>query len=300
MMRVLVLGGGGMLGHKVFQVLSQRFDTWCTLRVSRTQIGPAGEELFGGERVLDGCDVTDGLLLRDTLERLRPHAVVNCVGVIKQRAEAQSAIPSLEINSLLPHRLVHLLAPFGARLIHISSDCVFSGQRGGYREDDFRDADDLYGRTKALGEVREGNVLTLRTSIIGRELKFHHSLLDWFLRQEGTTVRGFRRAFWSGVTNLHLAELIARLLAEHPELCGLFQVSSGRQSKHDLLMLLRDAYELDVRIEPEDDTTIDRSLLGDRLEKAIGYHPPCWGEMAARLAADPTPYHRWVRLRPNG
>jgi dTDP-4-dehydrorhamnose reductase len=295
--RVLVLGGGGMLGHKMFEILSRDYETWCTLRVPRDSGRWRTIELFQSDRVLDACDLADRSTLERVLTRVQPDVIVNCVGVIKQRADAQNAIPSIAINALLPHWLVCAAAARGARLIHISSDCVFSGRTGNYHEDDFCDADDLYGRTKALGEVRDGNALTLRTSIIGRELRYHQSLLDWFLRQEGAkTVPGYRRALWSGVTTIHLAQLVGRIIRDHPDLCGLFHVSSGTMSKHDLLQLLKRGYGLDLTVVPDETVVIDRSLDGRKLEAAIGYKSPPWEEMVEQLVTDPTPYARWAPL----
>jgi dTDP-4-dehydrorhamnose reductase len=253
-------------------------------------------ELFQSDRVIDACDLADRSSVERVLSRVMPDVIVNCVGVIKQRADAKNAIPSITLNALLPHWLLAAGAAHGARLIHISSDCVFSGRAGNYREADFCDADDLYGRTKALGEVRDGNAVTIRTSIIGRELHHHESLLDWFLRQETRTVPGYRRALWSGVTTIHLSELVGRIVRNHRDLRGLFHVSSGTMSKHDLLQLVKTGYGLDITIEPDETVVIDRSLDGRKLEAAIGYKSPSWEEMVDQLVADPTPYSRWAPL----
>jgi dTDP-4-dehydrorhamnose reductase len=294
-MRVLVLGGGGMLGHKMFQTLSERFpDTWCTLRERRAVEPWSRVELFRGDRVLDGVDAMDLDAVDGLLAELRPDAVVNCIGVIKQRGSAKEAIPSLTINSLLPHRLAAAAARHGGRVVHFSTDCVFSGRRGGYTEDDFADAEDLYGRTKYLGEVAADNALTLRTSIIGRELRTHRSLLDWFLAQRGGRVQGFRGAWWSGVTTNHLSEVVADFLVRFPALSGVWQVASQKISKYELLLRLREAYGLEVEVEPSDAGAIDRSLSGERLEAETGYRCPPWEVLLPQLANDPTPYHRWL------
>lgn len=289
-MKVLVLGGAGMLGHKVVQALArQGLETWCTVR----DAAPGPLESLGiapPSRVVTGVDVMDLDRVERLVRELRPRAVVNCAGVIKQRDAAKAAIPSITVNALLPHRLAAALQPIGGRLIHFSTDCVFSGRRGDYREDDVPDAEDLYGRSKLLGEVDAENALTLRTSIIGRELRHHGSLLDWFLAQEGGTVRGFTRAWWSGVTTLHLAELVGRLLVRHPELSGVYQVAGRKISKHDLLVALRDALGLQVEIVPDDGFQIDRSLSGERLAAATGYRAPEWEVLLRELASDPTPY----------
>jgi dTDP-4-dehydrorhamnose reductase len=183
-----------------------------------------------------------------------------------------------------------MAARWGGRVIHFSTDCVFSGKRGGYTEEDPSDGEDLYGKTKFLGEVAVANALTLRTSIIGRELTEHRSLLDWFLAQNHNTVRGYRRVIYSGVTTNYLAELVASIIQEHPGLHGMYQVASEPISKYNLLSLLRDAYRLDVEIVPDDGEVSDRSMKGDKLLAAIGYRCPPWPVLVRQLAEDDTPY----------
>jgi dTDP-4-dehydrorhamnose reductase len=291
---IVVLGGEGMLGHKMFLALDDRFPgTKCTVR------GPYDESFYGETRlaepasVLEDVDAMDVDVLTRLLTDRRPDVVVNCIGIIKQRDEASSPIPSITINSLLPHRLAAAAAAWGGRIIHFSTDCVFSGRRGAYTEDDISDAEDLYGRSKYLGEVDRENALTLRTSIIGRELSHFQSLLEWFLAQDGQTVRGFTRHFWSGVTTNHLAALTGDLIAQHPRLSGVYQVSSGRISKYELLTVIRDAFQLEVEILPDDRESCDRTLSGEKFCEATGYRFPGWSELAGELAADPTPYQSW-------
>ena len=297
-MRVLVLGGAGMLGHKVFQQLRGRFDeVWCTLRGTRRDpaLAPIEADLTAG-RVIEALDVMDWTAVEAILRDIRPHVLVNCIGIVKQRNEAKAAIPSITINALLPHRLAAALGDWGGRLIHISSDCVFNGRRGQYTEDHQSDAEDLYGRSKFLGEVAEPNTVTLRTSMIGRELREHRSLLDWLLQQNGRTVRGYRRAFYSGVTTIELASVIARLIEEHPALSGLYQVTSETITKYDLLRLIVDTFELDIRVEPDDEFFCDRSLVGEKFRAATGYRCPPWPALVAALKADPTAYTlEWAR-----
>ena len=251
--KAIVLGGAGMLGNKMFQMLRERFDgVFCTVREDVRKPPFDRVELLHGDDAVSGVDVTDFPALAAILSAFRPEFVVNCVGVIKQRAEAVSPIASITINSLLPHKLAQIAAHWGGRVIHFSTDCVFSGKCGSYVEEDLSDAEDLYGKTKFLGEVAAANALTLRTSIIGRELTEHRSLLDWFLAQDHKTVRGYRRVIYSGVTTNYLAEQVASIIQEHPGLNGLYQMASDPISKYDLLCLLREAYRLDVLIEPDD------------------------------------------------
>src|ERR1035441_4322503 len=293
--RVMVLGGAGMLGHKMFQVVQERLaGTFCTVREDIRKPPFDRVELLHGDDVVRGADVTDFPALEAILSAFRPEYVVNCVGVIKQRAEAASPIPSITINSLLPHKLAQMAALWGGCVIHFSTDCVFSGKRGGYVEEDHSDAEDLYGKTKFLGEVAVANALTLRTSIIGRELTEHRSLLDWFLAQNHKTVRGYRKVIYSGVTTNFLAGLVASIIEEHPGLNGLYQVTSEQISKYDLLCLLREVYQLDVCIEPDDLEASDRSMRCDKLREAIAYQCPPWPVLARQLAEDNALYEKWI------
>jgi dTDP-4-dehydrorhamnose reductase len=282
---IVVLGGDGMLGHKVFQRLRAVAATVCTVRGV-----PSGVGLLAGADVIPGVDLMHFDRAAELLADLKPRFVINCAGIIKQRPQAGDAIPSLTINSLLPHCLAQWCAQWNGRLIHFSTDCVFSGRRGGYREDDESDATDLYGRSKFLGEVHAPNALTLRTSIIGRELARHGSLLDWFLMQNHGRVRGFRRVLYSGVTTNHLAGLVERIVLDHGHLAGLYQVVSAPISKYDLLRSIRDAWRLDIEIEPDETEASDRSMCGEKLGAAIGYRAPAWTELIAQLVEDPTPY----------
>ena len=295
-MRVLVLGGDGMLGHKVFQVLSPRYEMYATF------VAPRGAwrefpmyESAPGERLLGGVDALqqDGLVR--ALARVRPDVVVNCVGIIKQLEEANDPILTLRLNAILPHQLADLCEAAGARLIHMSTDCVFSGRKGFYTEDDLTDAEDLYGRSKALGEVDRPHCLTIRTSILGRDFLKQSALLEWFLAQRGGTVRGYRNAIFSGFPTQTLARIMGDILERFPDLHGVLQVASPPISKLDLLTLIRDAMGLDITIEPFDDPPCDRSLDPARFLDLTGYPLPTWEDMAGELAADPTPYDDWRR-----
>ncbi len=293
--KIVVLGVAGMLGHKIFQVLQERFPgTTGTARedLSKEPFGRVG--LLQGGNIIQGVDVTDFRRLERLLAEIRPDYVVNCVGVIKQRAEAASPIPSITINSLLPHLLAEWAGKWGGRVIHFSTDCVFSGRQGGYTESDLSDAEDLYGKTKFLGETASENALTLRTSIIGRELVEHRSLLDWFLSQNHKRVSGYTRVIYAGVTTNYLAEVVAGVIEKHPGLSGLYQVASEPISKYQLLCLLKEAYGLDVEISPDDREVSDRSMAGEKFKRTTGIEPPPWPELVRALASDPTPYARWL------
>ena len=280
-MRILILGGDGMLGHQLLLRLRAGHDARATLRQDAAAY--AAWPMFGPDSAVFGVDVRDTGRLEKVLAEFRPQAVVNAVGIVKQRPQASEAIASIEINSLLPHRLALLCGAAGARLVHMSTDCVFSGERGGYTEADACDARDLYGLSKHLGEVTATGCLTLRTSIIGPELARKTGLLEWFLAQRGG-VNGYTGAIFSGFTTLEMARIIERILVSHRGLSGLFHVASKPISKFDLLVAIRDALELELRIAPYSDFRCDRSLDPARFARETGYVAPAWAEMVAELA----------------
>lgn len=288
MNRLLIIGGGGMLGHKLWQTASVRVETWATVR----RVTPALAALGLGDpaRTIEGVDARDVGSIETALDRARPEAVVNCVGIIKQLKAAKDPVESIAINSLYPHLLARACASRGIRLIHISTDCVFDGARGHYSEADVTDASDLYGRSKALGEPTGPGALTVRTSIIGRELSGTSGLVEWFLSRQGATADGYRRAIFSGFTTLALADILLDILMQHPGLEGLYHVSASPIDKLTLLQALNDAFGAGVAITAKDEPAIDRSLDSARFRTATGFVPPSWASMVAALAADPTPY----------
>jgi dTDP-4-dehydrorhamnose reductase len=281
-MRILILGGGGMLGHTLVAVLQKEFETWSTLRGSVS--GYARHGLFGPEWTFGGVDVLNFDAVTEVMAKVRPDAVINCIGIIKQLAAATDPFLSVAVNSLLPHRLHRLCQAAGARLIHFSTDCVFSGRTGNYTEDDPSDALDLYGRSKFLGETIGDGALTIRSSIVGRELGTTSGLVEWFLSQRGRRIEGYRRAIYSGFTTLEMARIVRLILTEHRALSGTLQVSSERINKYDLLKLMQRAFDVDVEIVPDDRVQIDRSLDSTRFRTLTGFIPPSWPTMIDELA----------------
>lgn len=272
--KILVLGVTGMLGNAVFRLFSQSqgFVTHGTAR------GAAGLRHFDEAlrpHIHVGIDVEQQDHLVQLFSRVRPDVVINCIGLVKQLAEADDPLAALPINALLPHRLARLAALAGARLIHVSTDCVFSGRQGLYKESDAPDALDLYGRSKLLGEVDEPNAVTLRTSIIGHELSSAHSLVGWFLAQE-CRVMGYTRAVFSGLPTIELAKVIRDQVLPRPELRGLWHVSSEPIAKYDLLVLLKAAYDKSIEIVPDEKLVIDRSLDSSRFRAETGWQPADW------------------------
>ncbi len=293
-MRLLILGVTGMLGHKLFQKLSGKYpETYGTARRDLSTAPFKNIPFLQNDKIIKNVDLSDFPTLESLIRSVSPDYVINCAGIIKQRKDMLSPIPCITINALLPHKLHELISKHGGRLIHFSTDCVFNGQRGGYTEADPPDAVDLYGRTKTLGEVDGEKCLVLRTSMIGRELINHSSLLDWFLSQNGKQIKGFTHAIYSGVTTNELAKVVEMIIQRYPELSGLYHVVSQPISKYELLMLARDIFGLDVEIVPDEDVKIDRSLCGEKFMKRTGYRCPSWRSLLEEIASETEMYRSW-------
>lgn len=279
--RVLVLGITGMLGNAMFRLLADS----PGIEVQGSSRSAAALRHFPEAlhpRIVTGIDVEHPDQLTALLERTRPQVVVNCIGLVKQLAEAEDPLAALPINSLLPHRLARLCALIGARLVHISTDCVFSGTRGAYVEGDVPDAQDLYGRSKLIGEVDYPHAITLRTSIIGHELASAHGLVGWFLAQQGS-VRGFTKAVFSGLPTVELARVIRDHVLPRPHMRGLYHVSAAPIAKYELLKLVARVYGKTIDITPDDRLVIDRSLDSTRFRAETGYQPQSWVELVESM-----------------
>ena len=290
-MKVLVIGGTGMLGHKLLQVLSKSFETATTIRIKK-------EDLFNSEfhnhtKIFDNLNIENFEAVENLVKDFQPAVVINAVGIIKQLPESKNSNLILDINSIFPRRLAELISKYHFKLINISTDCVFSGKRGNYNETDISDAEDLYGKSKYLGEVIGENCLTIRTSIIGREISSTHSLIEWFLSKHGKIVKGYKNAIYSGFPTIILAEIISDLITKKPFLEGLFHISSNPINKFDLLNLVKKDFNLDIEIEPDEDFVIDRSLDSTKFRNLTGFSPDSWEKMIAKMANDPTPYDKW-------
>jgi dTDP-4-dehydrorhamnose reductase len=273
--RILVLGGTGMLGHALFLGLAARedFEVYATVRSRAEAQRWFAPELAG--RCLENVDAFEFDSLVKAIGEVRPDAVINAIGIIKQSSLAQDPLTAITVNSLFPHRLAAVCRVAQARLIHFSTDCVFSGAKGNYREDDLPDAYDLYGRSKLLGEAAGPLSLTLRTSIIGHELKNKRGLLEWFLAQHDE-VRGFTQAIFSGFPTVALAGIIADYILPHPNLQGIYHVAAAAISKYDLLTLVAEVYGKKITIRPDDQVQLDRSLDSTAFRAKTGYQPPPW------------------------
>ena len=276
-MRILVLGASGMLGNAVIRALSEKTD-WQVHGTVRSESSRRFFQEGIAKRLLAGVDVEQQDSLTQAFIRTRPEVVINCIGLVKQLAEADDLLRALPINALLPHRLARLCELVGARLIHMSTDCVFAGDKGGYHESDISDAKDLYGRSKYLGEVSYPHTITLRTSIIGHELQSEQGLVGWFLSQQGKC-KGYTKAIFSGMPTVVLARIIRDVVIPRPELHGVYHVAAKPISKYDLLNLIAKIYSKQIEIVPDGKFMIDRSLDARRFREATGYVAPEWEQM---------------------
>lgn len=273
-----------MLGHRLLRQFSTNHDARVTLRQPLGQYRSHG--LFDRANAFDRIDARDPGALPGVLDEFRPESVVNTIGVIKQRADAKDDVLSVQVNSLFPQFLARLCERHGARLIHLSTDCVFSGGKGNYSETDVPDPVDMYGFSKLLGEVDRPGTMTLRTSMIGVELTRKTGLVEWFLSQRGKMINGYQKAIFSGFTTTELSRIVELLLTAHTDASGLYHVSAAPISKFDLLSRLNDRLRLDIQIEADDAVVCDRSLDSRCFRREFGYTPPSWDEMLDELASE--------------
>lgn len=282
--RILILGGTGMLGHILWERLSHRFpNVYTTIRRSIEDY--ENDRLLRSDRVIDHIDVMDYRIFEGVVRAIKPDVILNCIGITKRREDPINSIPSIVLNALFPHKLAKLAADIKAKVIHFSTDCVFDGRTGHYLDDTLPNATDLYGRTKALGEVTGNNVLTLRSSFIGKEMCEGTELLEWFLSQK-TTVRGFKNAIYTGLTTLELSRVIEKLILDYPDASGLYNVSSEPINKFDLLSLIGEKMHRSVEIIPDESFHCDRSLDSERFRRDFGYTPPTWTKMVEELSQE--------------
>jgi dTDP-4-dehydrorhamnose reductase len=281
-MRILVLGASGMLGNAVMKLFAKEglHETWGTLR------NESGKQFFSDDiqsHLISAVDVLNQDALLNIFAITRPNVVINCVGMIKQLRDANDPLHVLPLNALFPHHLAKLCMVAGARLIHISTDCVFSGKKGSYIESDESDARDLYGKSKYIGELHDyPHAITLRTSIIGHELNSNHALIDWFLAQHDQ-VKGYKKAIFSGLPTVELAEVIHNRILPKPALHGLYHVSANPVAKFDLLNMVAKAYEKEIVIQPDDEIVIDRSLDSSLFHLATGYQATDWPDLIEKM-----------------
>ena len=274
---IVVLGVNGMLGNTLFKYLKN--NTLFNVKgILRKKINlPTSFEYFNSEDLFE-CNVLEEENLKSLLKKLRPNYVINCIGIVKKHHEANNPLISIKINSLLPHLLSSICKKEDCKLIHISTDCVFSGKTGLYRENDLTDPIDLYGKSKLLGEVSNRNDLTIRTSCIGEELITKRNLLSWFLSQSNS-VNGFSKAIFSGLPTIEIARILVELIIPNASLKGIYHISSDPIDKFSLLSLIKKIYKKNIQIIKNSDYAVDRSLDSTKFRKATGYKPYEWDKL---------------------
>lgn len=280
-MKIMILGASGMLGNAIFRMFSMvpNLNVFGTIRSERLRsLFPATLQ----DTIISDVNVDNLDVLVKILSDFKPDVIINCIGVVKQLSQANEPLTVIPLNSIFPHRLYRICELSGTRMIHISTDCVFSGSKGMYTELDTADANDLYGRSKLLGEVHYPNSITLRTSIIGHELIGKRSLVDWFLSQNGS-VSGFKNALFSGLPTIEIAKLILDYVLPNPMLHGLYHVSSDPISKYDLLTLVADVYNKNIDIQAEYAYKVDRSLDSSRFRLETGFRPKDWRSLIVSM-----------------
>lgn len=284
-MKILVFGGTGMLGHKLVEVLGNEHEVFSVVHKSISEY--PGHPSLTPSHIFDNFDAASQTQLEEILRKVKPEVVLNAIGTIKQKAVGSNdVIRMLETNSVFPQRLGTIAEGEGFRLITFSTDCVFSGTKGNYNESDVPDATDIYGQSKRWGEVINENSLTIRTSIIGRELSTRFGLVEWFLSQSGSSAKGYTKAIFSGFPTLVLADIILFLIRDFPDLSGLYHLSSDPITKFDLLGLVNNTAKANVRLIPDTEYVIDRSLDSTRFRKMTIWQPPPWPEMVDRMCSE--------------
>ncbi len=289
-MKILILGVSGLIGHKLYQILASRFDD-----VRGTFHGDGSKfsdfDIFFNDNCFKNIEAADWNSVENLLNSFQPDVVLNCAGITKRRREVNVPLHAISVNSLFPHLLAKWALENDSRVIQFSTDCVFDGALGNYDEQSHTTGEDAYGKTKALGEIRYDHTLTIRSSFIGRELAVHSELLDWFLAQDGKTIKGFTKAWYSGISTIEMARIIGDIIEHHPEISGLHQLATEEPvSKFDLLNFAKDAFHLDVEILPDESFEIQPTLNGSLLRSKMKIDLPSWPDMMAELAADETPY----------
>ena len=290
-MKVMILGANGMLGHKLYETLMRTTDVMGTIKGNFSEIEKYG--FYTESHILPKINVLDIATITAVIKQNKPDVLLNCVGIIKQLKETKDVMLNIQINSLLPHQLFQMCHSTGIRFIHISTDCVFSGNKGGYKEDDTSDAEDIYGKTKYLGEVNEDGALTIRTSIVGRELSSSNGLGEWLISNKGGEVRGFTNAIFTGFPTIHFANIINDIIINYPHLSGLYHVSSEPISKYKLLTMINDQMNLNINVLKYQDRYCDRSLDSSLFRNITHFKPLTWEQMIVEFTKDASQNKKW-------
>jgi len=282
MKKTIILGASGLIGHQVYSRLkaNKNFSVFSF----------AHQRKISEDTIL--LDARDEHLLEKAIVDINPDVIVNCLGVLIAEANRDPENATF-LNAYIPQRLKSVANALDAKLVHISTDCVFSGKKGSYTECDFRDADDTYGRAKALGEVIESPHVTLRTSVVGPEIKEGEELFHWFMSQEGK-IKGFTKSIWSGVTTLELAKAVEWAIEK--DIHGLYHITNGVPiNKYELLMLFKKYTNKQIEIESVEGKVADKSFLDTRkdIDYAVRSYEEMISEMVAEIKNNDSLYHQY-------
>lgn len=294
--KILILGITGMLGHQMWRVLrrtldSQRFQIYGTVR--GTVLALQRFDIFNTDGVIENVNASHFSELQKCLSDLQPDYVINCIGLTLRKKDLADIEKCYQINSVLPQLLGQWCELNHAKLIHFSTDCVFDGQKGShYYETDLPTAQDHYGRSKFLGEVRTGKNLTFRLSIVGRELENKTEFLEWIFSQKNQTVSGFDQVMYSGLTTNFVAQEVCRVILKFPELSGLHQISSESLSKFAIINKVNQKFYLNIQVNKKSDYVSNKSLDCSAYSKQTGFKSPTWDELIDDLYQDREFYER--------
>ncbi len=279
MKKIIILGSTGMMGSMLTRVLKKdkRFQILCTYRnFEKVKI------LNLNQNQLKKINVSNLEDIKKLIIRFKPDYLINCIGLIKQLCNKKNLKETKFLNSTFPKKISKIAEKNKFKIIHLSTDCVFSGKKGNYKEKDTADAEDIYGKSKFNGEVKSKFVINIRTSIIGNELTTSLSLLNWFLKQK--KVNGFNQAYFSGLTTLELSNiLIKKIILNNKFSSGLFHVSGPNISKLILLKLIKKIYKRKTIINIDNNFKIDRSLNSSKFKKITKYKKKSWLVMIKNL-----------------
>ncbi len=278
-MRILILGADGMIGHKIAQSL----EDFELILASRKSISLKSIGIIKGKMVLHNL-ITDSLDL--LLDSTTPDIIINCAGITTRRGVEDNIVNTGLLNSELPHKLDSWANLNSKKLIHFSTDCVFSGNKGNYLDNDFADANDIYGKSKALGEVDSLNTLTLRCSMIGRELYNFTELFEWLKKNKNKKIEGYSNTFYSGITTVRMGIILNQILKKNLNLSGIYNISSTPISKFDLLIKLSNAFNLNVEVKQNTNNKSNKVLISEKFTEITGIYPPNWDDLISEFKED--------------
>ena len=279
-MKILILGIDGMIGHKIAQSLANDFII----------VGSTRKKINNQDIGIKKCNLVTHDFIKDNtlnlLDNIKPNIIINCVGVTIRRGINTNKNNTELLNSKLPHKLNEWVEKNQKKLIHFSSDCVFSGEKGNYFDNSTPDADDIYGLSKSHGEVKSDNTLTIRCSIIGREIFNHTELFEWLYSMKNKKIEGYKNVIYSGVTSTWMGKTITHIIKNKIELNGIYNISSIPISKYDLLVKLSDIFNLNVDILLNSNIKSNKVLISKKFTEITGINSPNWNDLIVDFKAD--------------